>query len=548
MEHAPVEHMPAPVEHMPALVERTPAFGESAFSPEELAPAPVEVAPAPEGFAFTPAEMAPVELASALVELASALVEHASAPVELASAERTPRPLDRVPALIDRAAALKDRAPAPMDRVPTSMDRAPAVQEDSPAPMNRAPALQEDSPAAEKQMPVRQTQKTGSKPVASKSKHNGQTVLLSFLIGIVGVLIGAALSIVLMYGATDGFNFSGSTEPGTSYPNITITPIPDDPTLAIAVAAKVMPSVVSIDVYTTSSPGSIYDGSGSIDNYTEYGLGSGIVLTSDGYILTNYHVLEGGTRFLVGFYGGEQMEGTVAGTDPQSDLAILKVAASGLKPIEIGNSSTVVVGEWVMAVGCPFGLERSVSVGIVSALFRSTTLESSEGLSIYANMIQTDAAINPGNSGGALVDNQGRLIGVTTLISSTSGSSAGVGFAIPINYAMNIAEQIRSGNPVQHAFLGITVRTLNPSLASALGVSVSSGAYIETVSSDSPASRSGLKQGDVITAFDGEPVSTATELIINIRGQMVGDTVTLTVVRGAQTLDIDVVLGSDSNA
>ncbi|MCL2756515.1 MAG: trypsin-like peptidase domain-containing protein [Coriobacteriia bacterium] len=383
-----------------------------------------------------------------------------------------------------------------------------------------------------------------------RSSANG----ISFLIGLVGVVVGALLATLILFFATGGFStFRG---PGTYVGNgqsltpIIITPQSEDPTLAEVVAYKVMPSIVNIDVYTTTSGSSTTTDNGSHPQNVlrRFGLGSGIIISSDGYILTNYHVLEGGDRFLVNINGADRLEATLVGSDPQSDLAILKVDAIELVPIEIRDSSEVRVGEWVMAVGSPFGLERSVSTGIVSALFRSTTLESTDGINIYANLIQTDAAINPGNSGGALVDSQGRLIGVTTLISSSSGSNSGVGFAIPSNYAMNIAEQIMSGEPVKHAFLGVTLQTVNSVNASQLGVSVSSGVYIDSVVPGSPADGVDIRRGDVVIAFNGKAVNSATELIIDVRGQLVGDTVTLTIVRGIRTFDVVVTLGADTDA
>ena len=366
--------------------------------------------------------------------------------------------------------------------------------------------------------------------------------------GLLGAIIGTLLSVSIFYAITDGFNTLGNEN--TSNPNgtqITILPISEDPTLAEAVAAKVVPSIVNIDVFgpiTALHPFldfGLGENSGAL---TQYGLGSGIIISEDGYILTNYHVIEGGTKFLVGINGSVQLEATLVGGDPQSDLAVLKVEATGLRPIDIGNSADVTVGEWVMAVGSPFGLERSVSTGVVSALYRSTTLEGASGISIYVNMIQTDAAINPGNSGGALVDRQGHLIGITTLISSASGSSSGVGFAISINYAMNIVEQIMSGNPVQHAYLGVTLRTVNSATAKTLGVEATSGAYVESVVSGSPADRAGIQSGDVVIGFNDKTIVSATDLVISVRGKQVGDTITLKVMRGSRVLDIEVTLGA----
>jgi putative serine protease PepD len=410
-----------------------------------------------------------------------------------------------------------------------------AQQQSSPAyPGAPSHAAAQSAPAA-----------TAPRPKAAKG--------LSFVMGLIGILLGVALATGIMYAATDGFHFSTvsntlTTQGGST---LTISPTGEDVSLAEAVAAKALPSVVNVDVYGNPS-GLFGEGYGSsnssADDLEIYGLGSGVVLTEDGYILTNYHVVEEGEKFLVRFDKDTQLEATIVGTDPSSDLAVLKVEAKGLTPIEVADSDDVNIGEWVMALGSPFGLEKSVSTGIVSALFRSTTMESNAGTNIYANMIQTDAAINPGNSGGALVNSEGKLIGINTLINSYSGSSSGVGFAIPSNYALNIAEQIMAGKAVEHAYLGVTLLTVDPSIAQELGVKVDSGAYIDSVISGSPADKAGLAKGDVITAFDGATIASAAELIINVRGHLVDDKATLSVDRNGQSLTIEVTLGADSQS
>ena len=397
-----------------------------------------------------------------------------------------------------------------------------------------------------------------AEPSASPAVQGVQTAkkrpgLISLVMGLVGVLIGALLTGGILFIVTDGFapvTQEVSTQAGNvvSPANITVNPPAEDATLAEAVAAKTLPSVVNIDVFTSSSGGLFGDSAtdGGADSLEQYGLGSGVVISEDGYILTNYHVVEGGTEYLVRFDQQTQFKASVVGEDPTSDLAVLKVDAKGLVPIDIGDSSQVRVGQWVMALGSPFGLEKSVSTGIVSALFRSTAMESTTGVNFYANMIQTDAAINPGNSGGALVNAKGELIGINTLISSSSGASAGVGFAIPSNYAMNIAQQIMDGKVVEHAFLGVQLRSVDAGNASSLNSSVDAGAYIGLVVEGSPAEVAGLQVGDVITKLDDTPIASAAELVINIRGHLVGDTVTLEFLRDGKSKTIKVTLGSDS--
>ena len=284
----------------------------------------------------------------------------------------------------------------------------------------------------------------------------------------------------------------------------------------------------------------------SDDEYTESSLGSGIIISSDGYILTNYHVIENADRLQVTADGGEY-EAQVVGTDPSSDLAVLKIDADNLTAIEIGSSADLTVGEWVMALGSPYGLEQSVSTGIVSATSRTTSeLNSDTSSAVYTNMIQTDAAINPGNSGGALVDKDGKLIGVNTLIASSSGSSSGVGFAIPVDYAINIAQQIIDGKQPSHAQLGVSATTVTSQLAQRYGLDADSGAYVSQVNPGSSAAQAGLKEGDIVTKLGDTEITSSSDLVLAVRSHNVGDTVSITYVRDGQENTAEVTLGSDS--
>lgn len=365
-----------------------------------------------------------------------------------------------------------------------------------------------------------------------------------FLLGFLGAVVACALAfgVYSALGKNSSSVTLGSDGSGT---NITVTG--DDATLAEAVAQKALPSVVNINVYTASqSQAQGFMRSSSTQEYTQSSLGSGVILSDDGYILTNYHVIEGADKLQVVASGGEY-EAKVVGTDPSSDLAVIKIEASGLPAVEIGSSSDLVTGEWVMAVGSPFGLEQSVSTGIVSAVSRSSSsLYSSESEAIYTNMIQTDAAINPGNSGGALVDKNGKLIGINTLIASTSGSSSGVGFAIPADYAMKIAEQIIAGQTPSHAQLGVSLTTVNSSVAARYNLPVSEGAYVTRVTSSSGASKAGIAEGDIITKVGDSKVTSASDLIIAVRSHNPGDTVSVTFNRSGSEQTVDVVLGTDS--
>lgn len=351
-----------------------------------------------------------------------------------------------------------------------------------------------------------------------------------FLASFGGLVVGAVLVIALvMSGAFKITDSDVQATGSTSTQNIEIDA--EDTTLAEVVAAKAQPSVVSIS--TTTSEGS--------------GVGSGVVLDTDGNVLTNCHVIEGATELVVSM-GGESYEAELVGEDSSSDLAVIRlkdVDSSKLTPIEIGDSDDLSVGEWVMAIGSPFGNEQSVSTGIVSALYRSTALPSTSGTSIYANMIQTDAAINPGNSGGALVNDNGELIGINSIIESYSGSSSGVGFAIPVNYAINIASQIIDGKTPVHPYLGVSLTSVNALSARANNLGATEGALVVAVSDGGPAADAGIQENDIITKVDGEQVTSADGLIIALREHEVGDKVTLTVVRDSKEREVEVTLGSD---
>ena len=311
----------------------------------------------------------------------------------------------------------------------------------------------------------------------------------------------------------------------------------------------VSPSVVAITTEVMTSSNTWFGG-----QYVESGAGSGVIMSEDGYIITNNHVVEGGSAYEV-MVAGETYEADLVGTDPSSDVAVLKAKdASGLTVMELGDSDNLTIGEWVMTLGSPFGLEQSVATGIVSATSRSQIMSAQESMqsggtgevTIYPNMIQTDAAINPGNSGGALVDDEGKLIGINTLITSYSGNYSGVGFAIPVNYAINLAQQIIAGETPTHAQLGVSLSTVSAATASRYGLPVDTGAYVAAVTPDSGAAAAGIVPGDIVTAFDGQAVESASDLMLDVRTKNPGDTVTLTVNSGGQEKEVQVTLGDDS--
>lgn len=323
----------------------------------------------------------------------------------------------------------------------------------------------------------------------------------------------------------------------------------EDSSLASQVAAKAVPSIASI---TVSRNG---EGAASVVSSSDSGsIGSGVLLDKDGNILTNYHVVEyadGNNGYsITAKIGDKSYEAKIIGKDASSDLAVIKIDAGGdeLTPIEVGSSDKLSVGDWVMSIGSPFGNEQSVSTGIVSAKSRDITMSGNDGsTSFYCDMIQTDAAINPGNSGGALVNEKGELVGINSIIESSSSSSAGVGFAIPSDYAIDVANTIISGKEVEHPRIGATVGTVTPQMSKKLGLGNGAyGAYVNDVTKDSPADKAGIKKGDVITKIDGEQVDAATSLITSIRNHKVGDKVMLTILRDGKEQEVEVELASDA--
>lgn len=383
-----------------------------------------------------------------------------------------------------------------------------------------------------------------------------RTGLKNFALG----FAGAAVACVIAFGGSAALN--SGVVPGTTTviggSGAQITAQDTSKTLAEQVSSKCLPSVVSIDVYVKESSLNPYGGmfgmsgssSQSSDSLTKASLGSGVVLSEDGYIVTNYHVIEGADALKVTIVSNEY-DAEVVGSDESSDIAVIKAkGVSGLTPIDIGDSDNLTVGEWVMSIGSPFGLEQSVATGIVSATSRSQIMsaeDGSGGYTIYPNMIQTDAAINPGNSGGALVDAQGRLIGINTMITSYSGNYSGVGFAIPVNYAISLSQQIIEGKTPTHAQLGVTLSSIDQSTASRYGFAVSEGAYISSVSSGSGADKAGLEVGDIVTKLNDTKIASASDLMLAVRSQKVGAKVTVEFYRGNEVKTAEVTLGSDES-
>ena len=260
--------------------------------------------------------------------------------------------------------------------------------------------------------------------------------------------------------------------------------------------------------------------------YKAKSLGSGFVIDTKGYILTNNHVVENADEIVVKLSSGKEFKAKVVGRDPKTDIALIEIhGASDLTPVVLGDSDGLKVGQWVVAIGNPFGLENTVTVGTVSALGRHIN----QGP--YDNFIQTDAAINPGNSGGPLLNTRGEVVGINTAIFSRGGGNIGIGFAIPISLAKEIVPQLKEKGHVTRGWLGVMIQKVTPDIADSLGLPSAKGALVADVVKEGPAEAAGIKQGDVIVEYDGKPVNDSAELPLLVARTAVGKTVKLKVIR-----------------
>jgi len=278
--------------------------------------------------------------------------------------------------------------------------------------------------------------------------------------------------------------------------------------------------------------------------YKQSGMGSGVIIDKEGYILTNEHVINGADKITVVLPDGREFNATVKGADSRSDLAVIKIDANNLPVAELGNSSLMQIGEWVVAIGNPFGFvmrspEPTVTAGVVSALHRSLPRK----LPGYTDLIQTDAAINPGNSGGPLCDLDGKVIGINVAIFSQTGGYQGVGFAIPINYAKDILKDLLEGKQILYGWLGVSVQELTKSLADYFGIDSQEGVLVAGVVEDGPAKKAGVVQGDVIKNFNGKKIKDVNELLRAINRTKVGDLVKLDLIRDKEELNLTVTIG-----
>ncbi|MCV2421716.1 S1C family serine protease [Paucibacter sp. DJ2R-2] len=274
-------------------------------------------------------------------------------------------------------------------------------------------------------------------------------------------------------------------------------------------------------------------GRGQQSERPQTGLGSGVIVSADGYLLTNNHVIDGASDIEVMLSDGRQARATLVGSDPESDVAVLKIALERLPVIQLGNAEDLQVGDVVLAIGNPFNVGQTVTSGIVSALGRNQL-----GINTFENFIQTDAAINPGNSGGALVDAEGNLVGINTAIFSRSGGSLGIGFAIPVSTARQVMESLIRDGQVARGWIGVQTRELTPEFAEAFKVTVKQGVLISGVVADAPAAKAGLKPGDVLTRVGETPVASPAQLLTAVSALKPKTGTQVTVHRAGQQLDI----------
>jgi serine protease Do len=325
-----------------------------------------------------------------------------------------------------------------------------------------------------------------------------------------------------------------------------------------SIVKKVAPAVVKITTTTTIKDTSVQQFPGFNDPFwrrffgdqfgrmfpphsmgpeIEHGLGSGVIITRDGYILTNNHVVDGAATVKVTLPDGREFTAKVVGRDPKSDIAVVKIDAKDLPVVPMADSSKVQVGDVVLAIGNPFGVGQTVTSGIVSATDRGNM-----GIEDYEDFIQTDAAINPGNSGGALVDIDGRLIGINTAILSRTGGSQGVGFAIPSDLARTVMESLVKHGHVTRGYLGVMIQNVTPALAQEFDLKEARGALIGEVMPDGPAAKAGFKDGDVVVKYDGKPVSDSRHLQLAVAATKPGTKIPVEILRNgeAKTLDVTV--------
>lgn len=414
------------------------------------------------------------------------------------------------------------------------------------APPDPIPSSPQTHGQAEAEAAIAAETAASNEAEQSAPKPHGSAGTVIAVAVIVALVIGALAGLAGGYAGARLAGNSGVTAIGRTTTSTVPTGSADEPVIAAAAAA--VPSVVNIDVTEAVAKTGSESLPESHPSVPMGGQGSGVAYksTSDGgtYILTNNHVVENASKITVRGTAGNSWPATVVGRDPDNDIAVVKIAER-LPTIALGDSKNLVVGQTVVAIGSPFGLEHSVTSGVVSAMGRSLPdfVDEASGSYPLIDVIQTDAAINPGNSGGALVDRSGRLIGINTAIYSDSGASGGIGFAVPVNKAIDVAEQLIANGSVTHPFIGIIGVTITPELAATDKLTVQEGALVEDLAPGTGAQKAGVKVGDVVVAVGGADVRSMDDLILLVRRHKDGDVIKLKLIRDGKPVELDVTVG-----
>lgn len=379
----------------------------------------------------------------------------------------------------------------------------------------------------------------------------------TLVILIMGLIVGLLSGVII----TARFNFTPQIQATSQEVNNSLITLED---AFVAVAEEVGPAVVSISTESTEVVGdeffSVPFGDSFFDEFfreffgeiprrkfKRLGIGSGVIVHKDGYILTNQHVIEGAQKIVVTLPDGREFKGEVKGVDTRGDLAVLKINAHNLPVAKLGNSDEVKIGRWSIAIGNPFGFainnpQPTLTVGVISALNRSLPRTSRRDR-LYTGLIQTDAAINPGNSGGPLVNIKGEVIGINVAIFTTSGGYQGVGFAIPINTAKAVLQKLIEGKKISYGWLGVNIQDIDEEIMEYLGLEDKEGVIVAEVLPDTPAEKAGLQEGDVIKTYDGEKVKNTNDLLVKVGYTPVGKKVRLGIIRDKKEINVDIVVG-----